>query len=135
MKKNDDGLSSVVGEMLLLVTALILVAVFAVSLLSILPGDRVDTAEISAKINLGCNTVSFYHKGGDRIGLEELKLTVFNGAEKRAVTFQSLTLPDGQSASVFALGSCLTYTVPGLTKGDDISLISDTGILYSGVVS
>ena len=135
MKKNDDGLSSVVGEMLLLVTALILVAVFAVSLLSILPGDRVDTAEISAKINLEGHTVSFYHKGGDRIGLEELKLTVFNGAEKRAVTFQSLTLPDGQSASVFALGSCLTYTVPGLTKGDDISLISDTGILYSGVVS
>ena len=133
MKKNDDGLSSVVGEMLLLVTALILVAVFAVSLLSILPGDRVDTAEISAEIT--GNTISFYHKGGDRIGLEELKLTVFNGAEKRAVTFQSLTLPDGQSASVFALGSCLTYTVPGLTKGDDISLISDTGILYSGVVS
>lgn len=133
MKKNDDGLSSVVGEMLLLVTALILVAVFAVSLLSILPGDRVDTAEVSAEIT--GNTISFYHKGGDRIGLEELKLTVFNGAEKRAVTFQSLTLPDGQSASVFALGSCLTYTVPGLTKGDDISLISDTGILYSGVVS
>ena len=134
MKKNDDGLSSVVGEMLLLVTALILVAVFAVSLLSILPGDRVDTAEISAKINLECHTVSFYHKGGDRIGLEELKLTVFNGAEKRAVTFQSLSA-EGQSASVFALGSRLTYTVPGLTKGDDISLISDTGILYSGVVS
>lgn len=133
MKKNDDGLSSVVGEMLLLVTALILVAVFAVSLLSILPGDRVDTAEVSAEIT--GNTISFYHKGGDRIGLEELKLTVFNGAEKRAVTFQSLTLPDGQSASVFALGSCLTYWVPGLTKGDDISLISDTGILYSGVVS
>lgn len=133
MKKNDDGLSSVVGEMLLLVTALILVAVFAVSLLSILPGDRVDTAEVSAEIT--GNTISFYHKGGDRIGLEELKLTVFNGAEKRAVTFQSLTLPDGQSASVFALGSCLTYTVPGLTKGDDISLISDTAIIYSGVVS
>lgn len=132
MKKNDDGLSSVVGEMLLLVTALILVAVFAVSLLSILPGDRVDTAEISAEIT--GNTISFYHKGGDRIGLEELKLTVFNGAEKRAVTFQSLSA-EGQSASVFALGSCLTYTVPGLTKGDDISLISDTGILYSGVVS
>ena len=133
MKKNDDGLSSVVGEMLLLVTALILVAVFAVSLLSILPGDRVDTAEVSAEIT--GNTISFYHKGGDRIGLEELKLTVFNGAEKRAVTFQSLTLPDGQSASIFALGSCLTYTVPGLTKGDDISLISDTAIIYSGVVS
>lgn len=133
MKKNDDGLSSVVGEMLLLVTALILVAVFAVSLLSILPGDRVDTAEISAEIT--GNTISFYHKGGDRIGLEELKLTVFNGTERRAVTSQSLTLPDGQSASVFALGSCLTYWVPGLTKGDDISLISDTGILYSGVVS
>lgn len=132
MKKNDDGLSSVVGEMLLLVTALILVAVFAVSLLSILPGDRVDTAEISAEIT--GNTISFYHKGGDRIGLEELKLTVFNGAEKRAVTFQSLSA-EGQSASVFALGSRLTYTVPGLTKGDDISLISDTGILYSGVVS
>lgn len=131
MKKNDDGLSSVVGEMLLLVTALILVAVFAVSLLSILPGDRVDTAEISAKINLEDHTVSFYHKGGDRIGLEELKLTVFNGTEKRAVTLSA----EDQSASVFALGSCLTYTVPGLTKGDDISLISDTGILYSGVVS
>lgn len=132
MKKNDDGLSSVVGEMLLLVTALILVAVFAVSLLSILPGDRVDTAEISAEIT--GNTISFYHKGGDRIGLEELKLTVFNGTEKRAVTFKSLSV-EGRSASVFALGSCLTYTVPGLTKGDDISLISDTGILYSGVVS
>ena len=132
MKNKEDALSSVVGEMLLLVTAIILVAVFASSLFTVLPGDRVDTADISA--NVSGDKISFWHKGGDIIGSERLTLSVFNGAEKRAVTFESLKDQNDKDTSVFALGNCLKYKVEGLESGDQISLATDTAVIYSGVV-
>ena len=118
--------------MLLLVTAIILVAVFASSLFTVLPGDRVDTADISA--NVSGDKISFWHKGGDIIGSERLTLSVFNGAEKRAVTFESLKDQNDKDTSVFALGNCLTYKVTDLSNGDHISLATDTAVIYSGVV-
>lgn len=134
MKNKEDALSSVVGEMLLLATAIILVAVFASSLFTVLPGDRVDTADISAYADVLGDTISFWHKGGDIIGSERLTLSVFNGTEKRAVTFESLKDQNNNDTSVFALGNCLKYTVAGLESGDQISLATDTAVIYSGVV-
>ncbi|MCQ2470391.1 MAG: type IV pilin N-terminal domain-containing protein, partial [Ruminococcus sp.] len=50
--KKDDGVSSVVGEMLLLAIGVILVAVFATSLMGLLPSDRDDHVDVAMKTDL-----------------------------------------------------------------------------------
>ena len=128
----DDAVSSVVGEMLLLTIALILTAVFAVSAFSFLPGDREDIVDVDAEIS--GDTITFWHKGGDAVTKDRLKVSVYDGVNPRDVTVTSLKNYADVDTSVFDLGGRYTVSVSSLSTGDDIRLSTDRTIIYTGVV-
>ncbi|HJJ31354.1 MAG TPA: type IV pilin N-terminal domain-containing protein [Methanocorpusculum sp.] len=136
-RRTDDGVSSVVGEMLLLAVGVILVAVFAASLMGLLPGDRddhVDAAMDDSKASSGILT--FYHKGGDAIDKGELRVLVYpDGAvAQRNSTITSLKDSSGADTQVFNLGCVLNVTVTGLSSKDQVRLATGNTIIYTGVV-
>ncbi|WP_319377855.1 type IV pilin N-terminal domain-containing protein [uncultured Methanocorpusculum sp.] len=132
--KQEDAVSTVVGEMLLLVIALVLISVFAVSILGLIPGDREEVVNVGMNSSIDTGTISLWHKGGDWINKDDLKITVYNGFEKRNVTFVSLTNQTGYPKEIFELGGCLTYAVESLSSGEEVRLSTQRTIIFSGVV-
>ena len=135
-RKKDDGVSSVVGEMLLLAIGVILVAVFAASIMGLLPGDRDDHVDVAMDSNLSTKTLTFYHKGGDAIAEDELRVLVYpeNSVTPRSSIILSLNDSTGTGAQVFNLGCVLEVSVPELASKDQVRLMTDNTIIYTGVV-
>ncbi len=132
--KQEDAVSTVVGEMLLLVIALVLISVFAVSILGLIPGEREEVVNVGMNSSVDMGTISLWHKGGDWINKDDLKITVYNGFERRNVTLVSLTNQTGYPKEIFELGECLTYAVESLSSGDEVRLSTQRTIIFSGVV-
>jgi FlaG/FlaF family flagellin (archaellin) len=132
--KKEDAVSTVVGEMLLLVIALVLISVFAVSILGLIPGDREEVVNVGMNSSVETGTVQLWHKGGDWISKDDLTLTVYDGITKRDVTFVSLTNQTGYPTEIFQLGGCLTYTVESLSLRDEVRLSTQRTTIFAGVV-
>ena len=134
--KKDDAVSSVVGEMLLLAIGVILVAVFATSLMGLLPSDRDDHVDVAMKADVLNQTLTFYHKGGDAIDKDELRVMVYpNGdVNPRTCSISSLIDSSNQESQVFNLGCVLTVSVTGLAAKDQVRLMTENTIIYTGVV-
>ena len=135
-RKKDDGVSSVVGEMLLLAIGVILVAVFAASLTGLLPGDRDDHVDVAMKPDVPGHTLTFYHKGGDAIAKDELRVLVYpeNSVNPRACTISSLEDSNDVPTEIFNLGCVLRVDVTALASKDQVRLMTDNTIIYTGVV-
>ena len=134
--KKDDGVSSVVGEMLLLAIGVILVAVFATSLFGLLPSDREDHVDVAMYSDVLNKTLTFYHKGGDAIPKEELRVMVYPDTSVNPKNSKITSLKDnaGENTAVFNLGCVLTADVSGLTSKDQVRLMTEHTIIYTGVV-
>lgn len=128
--KKEDGVSSVVGEMLMLVIVVILAALFAVGAMNFLPGEREDVTDITADFSHAAepeNTIIFTHRGGDVLPVSELKIAVYQGVEKRTDTKFDV---DG---TVFDLGGTITLTSSNpFCSGDEIRISTDKSIVYAG---
>ena len=134
--KKDDGVSSVVGEMLLLAIGVILVAVFATSLMGLLPSDRDDHVDVAMKADVLNQNLTFYHKGGDAIDKDELRVMVYpvNNVTPRTCRISALNDSNGGVAAVFNLGCVLTVSVTDLASKDQVRLMTENTIIYTGVV-
>lgn len=132
--KKDDGVSSVVGEMLLLAIGVILVAVFATSLMGLLPSDRDDHVDVALNVSNG--TLTFYHKGGDAIDISELRVMVYPNGEvtPRTCSISALEDSSNQESQVFNLGCVLTVSVAELESNDQVRLMTENTIIYTGVI-
>ena len=134
--KKDDAVSSVVGEMLLLAIGVILVAVFATSLMGLLPSDRDDHVDAAMDSDVLNHTIMFYHKGGDAIAKEELRVMVYPEGNiiPRDCSISPLIDSKGDETTVFNLGCVLKVSVPDLAPKDQVRLATDNTIIYTGVV-
>lgn len=137
-KKKDDAVTSVVGEMLILALVIILIALFAVSAFNLIPGDRDTAAEIKQSDYVpGAGEISFWHKGGDWISAEELKVSVYND-ESDTIYLERLSLKDwqGNDKDVFDLGGCYTVKIPaGINGHYQIRLSTQSSVIYAGEVN
>ena len=131
--KRDDAATSVVGEILLMALVIILVSLFAASAFDLLPGDRQSVVDVSMSVN-DDNTLSFWHKGGDWIDGNDLKvtLTAANG-QKCTLTAKSLTDYQRVDKLVFDLGGCYTVNLPNPVPTGivNIRLTSPDSVLYA----
>ena len=134
--KKDDGVSSVVGEMLLLAIGVILVAVFATSLMGLLPSDRDDHVDVAMRADVLNQNLTFYHKGGDAIDKDELRVMVYPNEDvnPRTCSISSLIDSSNQKSQVFNLGCVLTVSVTDLEAKDQVRLMTENTIIYTGVV-
>ena len=131
--KRDDAATSVVGEILLMALVIILVSLFAASAFDLLPGDRQSVVDVSMQIN-DDKTLSFWHKGGDWIDGDDLKVTLTDeSGQKHTLTATSLTDYQRVGKLVFDLGGCYTVNLPApVPEGIvNIRLTSTDSVLYA----
>jgi len=140
IENKDEAVSSVVGEMLLLVITVVLAAVFGVAAMNLLPSERDDVADICADFSGG--NITLYHKGGDSLAASELKVGVYRGinqvpSKSEVYRFNSTTDSwDKPGATVFSLGGKIVVnsTKGPFASGDEVRLSSSKSIIYSGTV-
>lgn len=126
---NDEAVSEVVGEMLMISLVLLLVGVFAVSLGNFLPTERAPTVTVMM-VNTTDN-VTLYHKGGDWVRAADLEVVVSNTtATQRYRSSKFILSPEKQ---VFDLGSSITvnWTVAG---DETVRLVTPRAVLFTGEV-
>lgn len=121
--------------MLLLAIGVILVAVFATSLIGLLPSDRDDHVDVAMYSDVSNQTIMFYHKGGDAIKKEELRVQVYqeNSVSPRYCEIISLKDSD-REVTVFNLGCVLTVFVSELSPNNQVRLMTENTIIYTGVI-
>lgn len=119
MMVRDSAVSSVLSEVLLIALVLILVPIVTVSLMNQLPEGRVPTVTIKMG-PLDDSSVTFYHKGGDWIRKEDIKI-MLNG---NPVLFP-------YNKVTFDLGDAIS--VSGVPEGGNISFIVKNTVVFSGV--
>lgn len=131
MKDNfldDTAVSPVVGEMLMIVLALLLVSLFSVTLLDLLPAERSPSVDIL--INNTAENVTLYHKGGDWLKKSDMQVIIFKDRSATTVGSSGFIL-DGDS---FDLGDTIVVRSPGLTfeGGEIVRLVSGKSTVFSG---
>ena len=133
--KNSHAVSEVVGEMLMIGIVLILVAVFTASLADFIPSSRSPTVTIIMSNDTGGN-ITLWHKGGDWVKAETLRVIVSNTTGMTTYTANSdppfILVPDKQA---FDLESNITVirNLP-FTRDECISLATDRAVIFSGTV-
>ena len=104
LKKKDDGVSNVVGEMLLLAIAVVLVSVFAMSFFGIMPGERAEVIEFdggTSLVNSGHTNelgFQFQHIWGDFITASDVRVIVYDGNSTEPISSArcGVTTEEGQ---------------------------------------
>jgi archaeal type IV pilus assembly protein PilA len=148
-----DALSPVVGEMLMIVLAILLVSLFSVSLAGLLPAGRDYTIDISHNECINTEgttgTISLWHKGGDWVEVSGLEVLIIPNGEKNTIPFNDSQFricpyddnTCGSQSRTFNLGDHISLSVPAGTlhktgaiiqKGDIIRLVSSRNVIFSG---
>ncbi|PAV08617.1 type IV pilin N-terminal domain-containing protein [Methanocorpusculum parvum] len=132
LTKQDEGITSVAGEMLILALILILVSLFAVSAFNLLPGERETIVDVS--MNSSADTLYFWHKGGDWVEGKELTaaLTPSAGGEKLVLEKISLTDCFGNESAVFDLGGCYAVDLSAVSSDSySLRLTTADSVIYA----
>jgi FlaG/FlaF family flagellin (archaellin) len=139
----NQAISEIVGEMLMIGIVLILAAVFTSQLPNYLPSERSPTVTIMMSNDTSGN-VTLWHKGGDWVKVDTLKVIISNRSGVGSEQYTSTNInfkfaPDpaeAQDTQTFDLGSTITI-ISGTSfgPGTTITLSTDRAELFSGVVS
>jgi FlaG/FlaF family flagellin (archaellin) len=144
MQKNssrNQAVSEVVGEMLMIGVVLILAAVFSSQLPNYLPSERSPAVTIMMS-NDTLGNITFWHKGGDWVKADSLKVIISNRTSKTTYAstgnphFTFVPDPAEPDSSVFDLGGNITVIHGAPLVGDEtLILATDRAVLFSGVAS
>ncbi|MDD3621247.1 MAG: type IV pilin N-terminal domain-containing protein [Methanofollis sp.] len=128
----EEAVSSVVGEMVLMALVIILVALFATSAFHLLPGDR--EVSVDVLVNTTSDSVTFYHKGGDWVERDDLRVMVIpDDRTKSPREFGACEFSLSPDIDAFDLGSSLTVRT-SLGRGDVVRLATTRNVIYSEVI-
>lgn len=133
-QKSDDAVTSVVGEMLILVLAVVLVSLFAVSSMNLLPGERGEVVEVMMNSSNTTHLV-FWHKGGDWVKSEDIVVTATANGTQNPLSIENVLDCFGNQTSVFDLGGSISVSVPSPSGTYDIRVATQRSVIYSGVYS
>lgn len=131
---SDTAVTSVMGEMLVMVLVLILVSLFATSAFNLLPGDREQVVTVSMETN--DTHLIFWHKGGDWVDKYDLTVTITpeDGGEKITHDQNNMTVLDfrGNKSEVFDLGGNITIAAPTETGFYEVRMTTPKSVIYNG---
>ncbi|MFA5330818.1 MAG: type IV pilin N-terminal domain-containing protein [Methanoregula sp.] len=138
---NEDALSPVVGEMLMIVLAILLVSLFSISLTGLLPAGRDYTIDIAHNESTD-GTIFLWHKGGDWVDKSGLEVLVISDSGKTITTIPAsdsrftLCSDDDcgtKNSRTFDLGDYITVKYDGSQSDrDTIRLVSSRNVIFSG---
>jgi len=152
---DDEAVSSVVGEMIMIALVVILVALFATSAFSLVPGGREASVDVVMKNESNSTNVQpddtvlfFWHKGGDWVEKKDLTVLVIGKDGKRNEytdfflygyddVVRGDVFDDSSDSGVkaFDLGGCLKVDLDAALKcGDIVRLVTPKTVIYSGEI-
>lgn len=131
----ETAISEVVGEMLMIAVVLILLAVFSSSLSNYMPSERSPKVEI--KVCHDTNSITFWHKGGDWIKTDSLRVVVVPYPNGNSVSYRrsepNYPINVSYKGQAFDLGDSISVTpVKRLEETDNVTLATDRAVIYSG---
>ncbi|MDV0443145.1 type IV pilin N-terminal domain-containing protein [Methanorbis rubei] len=130
---SDNAITSVVGEMLILVLVIILVSLFATSAFNLLPGDRETVATVSMSHN--DSHLIFWHKGGDWVDKKDLTITATPkaGGDRITLPIDEVSDYSGSPVEVFDLGGSITTKTENLSEGVvyEIRVTTPKNVIYA----
>lgn len=130
---NNNGVSEVIGEMLMIGLVVILLSVFSAILFNFLPADR--DPSVSVMMTNDRQNVTLWHKGGDWVKLEDLTVVVGNETRKSSFSSQKKNLLLVPEKNVFDLGSNITVRMNHDFEGDEtVKLVTPRTVIFSGTV-
>ncbi|NMA88417.1 MAG: type IV pilin [Methanoculleus bourgensis] len=141
---DESAVSPVIGEMLMIVLALLLVSLFSMTLLDFLPSERSPWVDI--KMNNSGEDVRLWHQGGDWIKRSDLQVVIIRNKQTYTIrssddAFELRDLNDKLSNSnSFDLGDRIVVQpaikFPGFTfdGGETVRLVSKRSVVFSGVI-
>lgn len=145
-QKQSEGVSEVVGEMLMIGLVVILVSVFASILFNFLPADR--DPVVAIRMSNDRQNITLWHKGGDWVKAGDLTVRLgndtwqypgsytYNRTYTDPATQFSLMHPDDQAKEVFDLGSNITIRYArGFEGNESVRLVTSHAVIYSGRVT
>lgn len=137
-KKQDrnEALSPVVGEMLMIVLAILLVSLFSISLAGLLPAGRDYTIDISHNESAD-GTIWLWHKGGDWVEKSGLTVMIISGKTTTTIpsansSFHLCSEDSTCNSKTFNLGDHIRIDGMTLKPGDTIRLTSPRNVIFSG---
>ena len=130
--QNEEAVSEIVGEMLMLTIVLILLAVFSSSLSHYLPPPRDPSVTIKmSSIDPGSGNVTLYHTGGDVIKKGDLIVIVENSPSNREkVGFTIHSMID--NPEIFSLGDTINISAQNQAE---ITLSTSRTVLFKGTAT
>lgn len=137
---DESAVSPVIGEMLMIVLALLLVSLFSITLLDFLPSERSPWVDI--QMNNSRENVTLWHKGGDWVKKSDLQVIIIKNKRTCSIpssgdAFKLVDLNGNPSNSnSFDLGDRIVVQ-PGFTfdGNETVRLVSKRSVVYSGVIS
>lgn len=130
----SEGVSSVVGEMLMLTLVLILASLFAISVSQFVPEDRDPSANIfvGSPDDSGHN-ITLWHKGGDPLIASDLKIIFTNRTGERIVkTSDNIKINNDSSVQAFMAGDYMIINSGKDIRGWDIQMATTRAVIFSG---
>ncbi|TQD29537.1 type IV pilin N-terminal domain-containing protein [Methanolobus vulcani] len=130
--------SEMVGEILKLSIAVTLVAVFSISVYSLLPDERIPYMEIelSSDIN-NSSIIHLTHVGGDSLRVSEISLEITNSSNISQTNYTKLSTLTSQPYWRFpeTVDINITKLLNTNPEGVTVTVIHTRGILAEGVIS
>jgi FlaG/FlaF family flagellin (archaellin) len=132
--RNEEAVSEIVGEMLMLTIVLILLAVFSSSLSNYLPPPREPSVTIKMSYDAYTQNVTLYHKGGDPIKTSELTVIIQNSSTLSRVNsknggFTIINYKGESNPGIFDLGDKINVT--GVASDSRISVATGRAVIYN----
>lgn len=106
MMKNSDGVSSVIGAVLMISLVVVAVAVISVMLLSQPTAEEIPELSVIAGVNPIANKFTIFHEGGDALTLGTFSLMLDSGSGYEDKT-SDFTLVGG--GELWSIGEYMTY--------------------------
>jgi FlaG/FlaF family flagellin (archaellin) len=140
--QHDEAVSSVVGEMIMIALVIILVALFATSAFSLVPGGRETSVDVHMEVVEGnlpgsADTLHLWHKGGDWVEKKDLTVLVIRKDDGSRDEYTDFSLYDhaSKTTNAFDLGGCLKVNLDTALKCEDIvRLVTPKNVIYSGEI-
>lgn len=136
---DESAVSPVIGEMLMIVLALLLVSLFSITLLDFLPSERSPWVDI--KMNNSSADVRLWHQGGDWVKKSDLQVIIIK--DKQTYTIRSSDAAfelrdlnnELSNSNSFDIGDSIKVQ-PGFTfdGGETVRLVSKRSVVFSGVI-
>ncbi|MBP2134413.1 FlaG/FlaF family flagellin (archaellin) [Methanomicrobium sp. W14] len=133
----EDGVSPIIGEMLMLSLVLILVSLFAVSVSQYIPDDR----EPSVNLMIGDNTsdngqnITLWHKGGDTLAKRDMKVIFSNDSLRYIVPQGNITIDKNVNQTNFMPGDNMEVGTGHNITGFDVQVVVSKSVVFFGRVN